>query len=116
MTSCPRSLSYFVPTLIHRGCVQRSFDCLVSAEAYPLFQTLWFGFVGNGSAEWECRQDQIGLGAEVATSFAPCGRFDPGSQLPVAALRTWRAGPSPPVMILGAPPNHSFPITSPRKP
>jgi hypothetical protein len=55
---------------------------------------LTFGYVDG-----ECRQDQIGLGAKAATGDASCGRFDPGSQRPVAALRTWRADASPPVMI-----------------
>jgi hypothetical protein len=39
-----------IPTLIHRPCVKRGFDCAASALAYPVFQMLWFGFVGNGSA------------------------------------------------------------------
>jgi hypothetical protein len=39
-------------------------------------------------AESEYRQDRIGLGAEAATSIAPCDRFDLGFQLRVAALET----------------------------
>jgi hypothetical protein len=54
-----------IPTLIHRACVQRGFDCLRSRLRYPLFQTLTFGCVGNGKAEGESRQEQTGLGARL---------------------------------------------------
>jgi hypothetical protein len=40
----------FIPAVTNRRCVKRSFDCLGSALAYSVFQTLWFGFVGNDSA------------------------------------------------------------------
>jgi len=45
-----RALFPLIPAVTNRPCEKRSFDCLVSALAYLVFQTLWFGFVGNDSA------------------------------------------------------------------
>jgi hypothetical protein len=81
-------LPSLIPSVMHRACVQRGFDCLSSALRYPLFQTLKFGCIGNDPVEFEGRQEQIGLDAEVATSIASCGRFDPGSRQRVAAPGT----------------------------
>jgi hypothetical protein len=82
---CDRA-PYLIPSLIHRACAKRTFDCHASALGYLLFQTLKFGCVGNGPVGDESRQERIGLGAEVATSIASCGWFDFGSKQRVAAL------------------------------
>src|SRR3954463_3539050 len=87
------SLSQFIPSLIHQSCALRGFDLRAIALGLFFIPDAHVRFAGC-----ENRQDQIGLGAEAATGVASRGWFDPGSQLRVAALRTWRVDASPPVM------------------